>query len=68
MTDAALDGDGIAVEVAGGIGRHLGVALATYANIFEPDVIVIGGGASARPATCCSTRRGARSARARCHR
>ena len=29
------------------IGRHLGVALASFANIFEPDVIVIGGGAAA---------------------
>ena len=27
-------------------GRHLGVALASLANIFDPDVIVIGGGVS----------------------
>ncbi len=47
VTDAALAGDGIAVEVVAGIGRHLGVALASYANIFEPDVIVIGGGVAA---------------------
>jgi glucokinase len=47
VTDAALAGDGIAVEVLAGVGRHLGVALASYANIFEPDVIVIGGGAAA---------------------
>ena len=47
MTEAAIAGDGIAVEVVAGIGRHLGVALASYANIFEPDVIVIGGGAAA---------------------
>ena len=47
MTEAALAGDGIAVEVVAGIGRHLGVALASFANIFEPDVIVIGGGAAA---------------------
>ena len=26
------------------IGRRLGVALASFANIFDPDVIVIGGG------------------------
>ena len=25
-------------------GRHLGVALASFANVFEPEVIVIGGG------------------------
>jgi glucokinase len=47
VTDAAIAGDGIAVEVLAGVGRHLGVALASYANIFEPDVIVIGGGAAA---------------------
>ena len=47
MTEAALAGDGIAMEVVAGIGRHLGVALASFANIFDPDVIVIGGGVSA---------------------
>ena len=29
------------------VGRHLGVALSSFANIFDPDVIVVGGGASA---------------------
>ena len=29
------------------VGRRLGVALSSLANIFEPDVIVIGGGVSA---------------------
>jgi glucokinase len=47
VTEAALAGDGIAAEVVAGIGRHLGVALASFANIFEPDVIVIGGGVAA---------------------
>jgi glucokinase len=47
VTEAALAGDGIAVEVVAGIGRHLGVALASYANIFDPDVIVVGGGVAA---------------------
>ena len=47
VTEAALAGDGIAVEVVAGIGRHLGVALSSYANIFDPDVIVIGGGVAA---------------------
>jgi glucokinase len=46
VNDAAVAGDGIAVEVVAGIGRHLGVALASFANIFEPDMIVIGGGAA----------------------
>jgi glucokinase len=47
VTRAALDGDGIAVEVVATIGRRLGVALSSLANVFEPDVIVIGGGVSA---------------------
>jgi glucokinase len=47
VTVAALAGDGIAVQVVATIGTRLGVALATFANIFEPDVIVIGGGAAA---------------------
>jgi glucokinase len=47
VTDAALAGDPVATEVVATIGTHLGVALASFANIFEPDVIVIGGGVSA---------------------
>jgi glucokinase len=46
VTDAALDGDPTARGVLELVGRRLGVAFSTYANIFEPDVIVIGGGAS----------------------
>jgi glucokinase len=45
VTDAALDGDPAASGVLEKVGRHLGVALSSLANIFEPDVIVIGGGA-----------------------
>jgi glucokinase len=47
VTSAALAGDGIAVEVVATIGRRLGVALSSLANVFEPEVIVIGGGVSA---------------------
>ena len=47
VTEAAIEGDGIAVEVVATIGRRLGVALSSLANIFDPDMIVIGGGASA---------------------
>jgi glucokinase len=47
VTEVAIDGDGIAVEVVATIGRRLGVALSSLANIFGPDTIVIGGGASA---------------------
>jgi glucokinase len=47
VTEVAIAGDGIAVEVIATIGRRLGVALSSLANIFEPEVIVIGGGVSA---------------------
>ena len=47
VTEVAIAGDGIAVEVLATIGRRLGVALSSLANIFEPEVIVIGGGVSA---------------------
>jgi glucokinase len=44
VTEAALAGDATAVAVFDLVGSRLGVALAGYANIFDPDVIVIGGG------------------------
>jgi glucokinase len=44
VTEAALAGDETAIGVFDLVGRNLGVALAGYANIFEPEVIVIGGG------------------------
>jgi glucokinase len=44
VTEAALGGDRTAIEVFDLVGRRLGVALASFANIFEPEVIVIGGG------------------------
>ena len=44
VTDSALDGDPIAIGVLEKVGRRLGVALASFANVFDPDVIVIGGG------------------------
>ncbi len=46
VTDAALAGDETARGVLDLIGRRLGVAFSSLANIFDPDVIVIGGGAS----------------------
>ena len=45
VTDAALAGDEAARRVLDLIGRRLGVALSSLANAFNPDVIVIGGGA-----------------------
>ena len=47
VTELATKGDELAVEVVAQAGRHLGVALASLANVFDPDVIVIGGGVSA---------------------
>jgi glucokinase len=44
VTVAAQEGDETAVGVFDLVGGRLGVALASFANIFEPEVIVIGGG------------------------
>jgi glucokinase len=44
VTDAALAGDETSREVVALIGRRLGVAFASLANIFNPQVIVVGGG------------------------
>ena len=47
VTVAAQDGDATAIEVFDLVGGRLGVALASFANIFEPEVIVVGGGVMA---------------------
>jgi glucokinase len=47
VTDLATAGDPLAGKVVAEAGMHLGVALASLANIFDPDVIVIGGGVAA---------------------
>jgi glucokinase len=47
VTDSALAGDETAVGVLGEIGRRLGAGLAGLANVFEPEMIVIGGGVMA---------------------
>jgi glucokinase len=44
VTELAHDGDEAAIAVVELIGRRLGVALASFVNIFNPEVIVIGGG------------------------
>jgi glucokinase len=44
VTELAHDGDEAAIEAITLIGRNLGVGIANYANIFNPEVIVIGGG------------------------
>lgn len=47
VTVAAKEGDETAIGVFEQAGRRLGVGLANLANIFEPEVIVIGGGVMA---------------------
>jgi len=47
VTLAAQGGDEVAIGVLELIGARLGVALASFANVFEPETIVIGGGAIA---------------------
>ncbi|HKJ37023.1 MAG TPA: ROK family protein [Solirubrobacterales bacterium] len=44
---AAGAGDEVAVEVLALIGRRIGVALSSFANTFDPDVILLGGGVMA---------------------
>jgi glucokinase len=47
VTEAALGGDPTAIAVFELVGTRLGAALTSFANIFEPSVIVIGGGVMA---------------------
>jgi glucokinase len=44
VTELAHDGDGAAREVITLIGTRIGVGVANYINIFNPEVVVIGGG------------------------
>jgi len=45
VNEAATDGDPIAVGVVEKVAHYLGTALVSLSNIFEPEVIVLGGGA-----------------------
>jgi len=47
VTTLALGGDEVSRMVLGQIGRLLGVGLSNISNIFNPEVIVVGGGAMA---------------------
>jgi len=47
VTTLALGGDEVSRMVLGHVGRQLGVGLSSIANIFNPEVVVIGGGAMA---------------------
>ncbi len=44
VTECALAGDEIAIGVFDLIGGRLGVACSIFANVFQPDAIVVGGG------------------------
>ncbi|HEU4702559.1 MAG TPA: ROK family protein [Conexibacter sp.] len=44
VTELAHDGDTAAIEALTLIGTNLGVGIASYMNVFDPDVVVIGGG------------------------
>jgi glucokinase len=44
VTELAFDGDQAAQDVLGLVGQRLGVGLSSLVNVFNPDVIVIGGG------------------------
>jgi len=44
VSELAHDGDGAAIEALALIGTRLGVAIASFVNIFNPQVVVIGGG------------------------
>ena len=44
LMDAARRGDPLATEMFEVAGRYLGIALASFINIFNPEMIVIGGG------------------------
>ncbi len=44
VTELAHQGDPAAIEAIELIGSRLGVAIASYVNIFNPEVVVVGGG------------------------
>lgn len=47
VTELASDGDSVARAVLFEAGRKLGVGIANLVNVFNPEVVVVGGGASA---------------------
>jgi glucokinase len=44
LAEEALHGDAVALQVYGEVGRWLGAATARYINIYEPNVLILGGG------------------------
>lgn len=47
VTELAHDGDGAALGVLELVGRRLGVAISSFVNIFNPQLVVVGGGVMA---------------------
>jgi glucokinase len=47
VTELAHDGDSLAREVLAEAGRMLGLAMVTLVNVFNPELVIVGGGASA---------------------
>jgi glucokinase len=45
VTRAAHDGDEVAREILAGVGRRLGEGIAGLVNAFDPEIVVVGGGA-----------------------
>src|SRR5947208_286562 len=43
----AEEGDREAIEILADIGRHLGAGIGSIVNIFDPEVVVVGGGFAA---------------------
>jgi len=43
----AREGDALAIQILKGIGEHLGSGIASLVNIFNPELIVVGGGFAA---------------------
>ena len=62
LIDAARAGDGRAAELLAGVGRLLGAGIGSLINVFDPDVVVVGGGfgASAGELVLASAREAAR--------
>jgi glucokinase len=44
LAEEAIRGDKVALQVYGEVGRWLGAATARYMSIFEPNVLILGGG------------------------
>jgi glucokinase len=47
VLDRAMAGDPDCVAAVARVGRHVGVAISSFVNIFNPEVVVIGGGLAA---------------------